>query len=179
MLIFPWYFDGRPCSFRRSHEVLGSLGGAFWGVLGHMFGPQEPSGRSWGSVFGARGLSGRSWGKRARDLRAQGGPWKPNLAMQRGVLDAKTHIFTWFFDDFQKRRVFQRRAPGVVKIRLKTLVFAPGGALGASLEGNFLALGSLEASKHHDHVFFGRQGVPLERPRHASLQMMMVKPMVF
>ena len=179
MLIFPWYFDGRPCSFRRSHEVLGSLGGAFLGVLGHMFGPQEPSGRSWGSVFGARGLSGRSWGKRARDLRAQGGPWKPNLAMQRGVLDAKTHIFTWFFDDFQKRRVFQRRAPGVVKIRLKTLVFAPGGALGASLERNFLDLGSLGGSRHHDHVFFGARGVPLERPRHASLQIMMVKPMVF
>ena len=159
--------------------MLGSLGGAFWGVLGHMFGPQEPSGRSWGSVFGARGLSGRSWGKRARDLRAQGGPWKPNLAMQRGVLDAKTHIFTWFFDDFQKRRVFQRRAPGVVKIRLKTLVFAPGGALGASLEGNFLALGSLEASRHHDHVFFWRQGVPLERPRHASLQIMIEIPVFF
>ena len=34
MLVFPWYFDGRPCSFRRSREVLGSLGGAFWGVLG-------------------------------------------------------------------------------------------------------------------------------------------------
>ena len=99
--------------------------------------------------------------------------------MQRGVLDAKTHIFTWFFDDFQKRRVFQRRAPGVVNIRLKTLVFAPGGALGASLERNFLALGSLGGSRHHDHVFFGARGVPLERPRHASLQMMMVKPMVF
>ena len=34
MLIFPRYFDGRPCSFRRSPEVLGSAGGAFWGVLG-------------------------------------------------------------------------------------------------------------------------------------------------
>ena len=66
----------------------------------------------------------------------------------------------------------------MVTIRLKTVVFAPGGSLGASLEGSFLALGSLEASKHHDHVFFGRQGVPLERPRHASLQNMMVKPMV-
>ena len=34
MLVFPRYFDGRPCSFRRSPEVLGSAGGAFWGVLG-------------------------------------------------------------------------------------------------------------------------------------------------
>ena len=41
------------------------------------------------------------------------------------------------------------------------MVFAPGGALGASLERSFLALGSLEASRHHDHVFFWRQGGPL------------------
>ena len=33
MLVFPWYFDGRPCSFRRSPEVLGSPGGVFWDVL--------------------------------------------------------------------------------------------------------------------------------------------------
>ena len=61
----------------------------------------------------------------------------------------------------------------------KTLAFAPGRSLGASLEGSFLALGSLGGSRHHDHVFFGARGVPLERPRHASLQIMMVKPMVF
>ena len=106
-------------------------------------------------------------------------PWKLNLGIQRGVHDAKTSILSRYFDDFQKRRVFQRRAPGAVKIRLKTVVFAPGGVLGASLERNFLALGSLEASRHHDHVFFGARGVPLERPRHASLQIMIVKPMVF
>ena len=91
----------------------------------------------------------------------QRGPWKPNLAMQRGVLDGKTHIFLWYFDDFQKQRVFQRRAPGALDIRLKTVVFAPGGSLGASLEGSFLALGSLGGSRHHHHVFFWRQGGPL------------------
>ena len=126
----------------------------------------------------ARGLSGRSWGKRARDLRAQGGLWKPNLATPGGVLKLKTYILPLFFHDFQKRHVFQRRAPGVVIIRLKTLVFAPGGALGASSEGSCLALGPLEASRHHDHVFFGARGVPLERPRHASLQIMKLKPIV-
>ena len=160
-------------------RCLGALVEHFGVSRGDMFGPREPSGRSWGSVFGARGLSGRSWGKRARDLRAQGGPWKPNLATPGGVLKLKTYILLVFFYDFQKRRVFQRWAPGAVGIRLKTLVFAPGGALGASLERNFLALGSLEASRHHDHVFFSARGVPLERPRHASLQIMMVKPMVF
>ena len=43
----------------------------------------------------------------------------------------------------------------------KMVVFAPGEALGTSLDGRLLALGSLEASRHHDHVFFWRQGGPL------------------
>ena len=34
MLIFPRYVDGRPCSFWRCPEVLGSARVAFWGVLG-------------------------------------------------------------------------------------------------------------------------------------------------
>ena len=58
-------------------------------------------------------------------------------------------------------------------------VFAPCGPLGASSEGCFLALGARGGSRHHRHVFFGARGVPLERPRHASLQIMMVKPVVF
>ena len=59
MLVFPWYFDGRPCSFRRSREVLGSLGGAFWGVLGaHVW----PTG-ALGEVLGERVWPTRALGE--------------------------------------------------------------------------------------------------------------------
>ena len=71
------------------------------------------------------------------------------------------HIFPRYFDDFQKRRVFQRRAPGASKIRLKTMVFAPWGALGASSEVCLRALWVPGALQESWSGFFWRQGGPL------------------
>ena len=51
MFIFPKFFDGRPCSFQRSPDVLGSPGGASWGVLGARV---EPSGALGGVLEEAR-----------------------------------------------------------------------------------------------------------------------------
>ena len=141
--------------------MLGSLWGAFGVSWGRMFGPQEPSGRSWGSMVGPQEPSGRSWGKRARDLRAQGGPWKPNSAPPARVLKLKTVVFSMYFDDFQKRHVFQRRAPGASEIRLKTVVFAPWGSLGASSEVCLRALWVPGALQESWSGFFWRQGGPL------------------
>ena len=88
-------------------------------------------------------------------------PWKLNLGIQRGVHDAKTSILSRYFDDFQKRRVFQRRAPGASEIRLKTVVFAPWGSLGASSEVCLRALWVPGALQESCSGFFWRQGGPL------------------
>ena len=83
MLIFPWYFDGRPCSFRRSREVLGSLWGAFWGVLGAHVWPTGALGEVLGERVWRSGPLGEVLGK-AR-ARFEG----PRRALETEFSDAK------------------------------------------------------------------------------------------
>ena len=58
MCIFPTFFDGRPCRFWGSLDILVSHGG-------------HP-GRSWGHMECLLDVSGGSWGKRARDWSVKG-----------------------------------------------------------------------------------------------------------
>ena len=114
MLIFPGYFDGRPCSFRRSPEVLGRPGG--------------PSRELLGACVWPLGALGGVLGEARTRLEGPRGGLDTEFGDPRGkCMMAKytiIHIFLRYFYDFPKQRVFQRRAPGAVIIRLKTVVFA-------------------------------------------------------
>ena len=140
MLIFPGYFDGRPCSFRRSPEVLGRPGG--------------PSRELLGACVWPLGALGGVLGEARTRLEGPRGGLDTEFGDPRGkCMMAKytiIHIFLRYFDDFPKQRVFQRRAPGALVIfndKLKN--------------GGFRTLGSLGPSRSAHLVFFSAWGGPL------------------
>ena len=91
--IFPMVFDGQHCGFEGSLGVLG--------------GSKGRPGRPWELQSWFWEGSGRSQKRGHRIWRLPGGVWEPTLAIPRRVHMRQTHIFTTFFDDFQKLRFFQ------------------------------------------------------------------------
>ena len=80
----------------------------------HLGGPSDNLGDAWGVLQTSLEVLGGC----VHEIRgSKEGSWTPYLAIQRGVFDAKVAILLRFFDDFQKRCFFQRRAPEVVKMR--------------------------------------------------------------
>ena len=91
----------------------------------------------------------------------QGGPLGAAKACMIANDDGKTNVLFMFFKNDVFRYVFQRRAPGSLGIRSKTMVFAPWRSLGAPWEACRRALWVPGGSRNHHQVFFWRQGGPL------------------
>ena len=135
--VFPRYFDGRYCGFERS---LGALGGS-----------KGRPGGAWGLQSWFWEGSGRSQKRGHRIWRLPGGVWEPTLAIPRRVHMRQTHIFTTFFDDFQKRRFLRIPQKSLPILRRLEGVFASCGSMGPPQESAFTFFwapgGSLGAAK--------------------------------
>ena len=145
--------------FKGPQICLGALGGALGVSWGLMFGSQDALGILGVHVWPTGGL-GEVLGDVFTRLEDARRALDTVFGDPKGSARCKSSYILCVFDDFQKRRVFQRMAPGGLCLFKKTVVFAPWGSLGAPLEACRRALWVPGGSRNHGFVFFWRQGGP-------------------